>query len=108
MRFKNKIASGLGSVLEWYDFALYGFFAPLITQLYFSSQTYNTGLLRTFAAYAIGFVARPFGALIFGSISDKHGRTVSLKITPVLITIPTLLLAILPTYQQIGIAAPII
>lgn len=108
MRIKDKIASGLGSVLEWYDFALYGFFAPLIAQLYFPSQAQGAGLLKTFSVFAIGFFARPFGALIFGSLSDKYGRTVSLKITPILITIPTLLFAILPTYQQIGIAAPVI
>lgn len=108
MRVRDKIASGLGSVLEWYDFALYGFFAPLIAQLYFPSQAQGTSLLKAFSVFAIGFVARPIGALIFGTISDKHGRIVSLKVMPILITVPTILFAILPTYQQIGITAPII
>lgn len=107
MRIRDRIASGLGSVLEWYDFALYGFLAPLIAQLYFPSQTQGVGLLKAFSAFAIGFFARPVGALLFGSISDKYGRTVSLKMTPVLITIPTLLFALLPTYEHIGIWAPI-
>jgi len=106
MRKMDKIATGLGSVLEWYDFALYGFFAPLIAQLYFPSEHQLIGLLKVFSIFAVGFIARPFGALLFGVISDKYGRTACLKITPLLITIPTLLFALLPTYQQIGALAP--
>ncbi|HZW61137.1 MAG TPA: MFS transporter [Candidatus Babeliales bacterium] len=108
MRLKDKIASGLGSVLEWYDFSLYGFFAPLLAQLYFPSEAPAIGLLKTFSIFAIGFFARPIGALIFGYISDKYGRTISLKLTPLLITCPTLLFCVLPTYQQIGILAPLL
>jgi MFS transporter, MHS family, proline/betaine transporter len=108
MSVKDKIASGLGSVLEWYDFSLYGFFAPLLAQLYFPSEAPAIGLLKTFSIFAIGFFARPIGALIFGYISDKYGRTISLKLTPLLITCPTLLFCFLPTYQQIGIFAPLL
>lgn len=107
-KFKDKLASGLGSVLEWYDFALYGFFAPLIAQLFFPSSSSNIGLLKAFSVFAIGFIARPIGALLFGSISDRYGRIASLKMTPILITIPTIMLSILPTYQEIGLFAPII
>ncbi|HAT4481967.1 TPA: MFS transporter [Legionella pneumophila] len=107
-RFKDKFSSGLGSVLEWYDFALYGFFAPLIAQLYFPSSSSNIGLLKAFSVFAIGFIARPIGALVFGSISDKYGRIASLKMTPILITLPTMIFSILPTYQEIGLFAPII
>ncbi len=105
---RDRFASGLGSVLEWYDFALYGFFAPLIAQLYFPSTSSNIALLKTFSVFAIGFIARPIGALVFGSISDKYGRIYSLKITPILITLPTMIFSILPTYQNIGLFAPII
>lgn len=108
MKIKDKVASGLGSVLEWYDFSLYGFFAPLLAQLYFPHDAPVVGLLKTFSVFAVGFFARPIGALIFGYISDKYGRTVSLKITPLLITCPTLLFCFLPTYQQIGIFAPLL
>jgi MFS transporter, MHS family, proline/betaine transporter len=108
MSVKDKIASGLGSVLEWYDFSLYGFFAPLLAQLYFPNEAPAIGLLKTFSIFAIGFFARPIGALIFGYISDKYGRTISLKLTPLLITCPTLLFCFLPTYQQIGIFAPLL
>lgn len=99
-RLKDKVASGLGSILEWYDFALYGFFAPLLAQLYFPSNTSSVGLLKTFSVFAIGFFARPIGALLFGYIGDKYGRTTALKLTPLLITCPTLLFSISPTYQQ--------
>lgn len=105
---KDRIASGAGSVLEWYDFSLYGFFAPLLAQVYFPNKSYYVGLLATFSAFAIGFIARPIGALIFGHISDKFGRAYSLKLTPILITIPTLGLAILPSYNTIGILAPLL
>lgn len=105
---RDKFASGFGSVMEWYDFALYGFFAPIIAQLYFPSKISNIALLKTFSVFAVGFFARPFGALLFGYLSDKYGRTVSLKLTPLLIICPTLLLSVLPTYHQIGIIAPIL
>jgi MHS family proline/betaine transporter-like MFS transporter len=106
-RLKNRIASSLGNIIEWYDFALYGFFAPLIATLYFPSSSIDTALLKAFSVFAIGFFARPIGALLFGYIGDTYGRSVSLKITPLLITFPTLLLSILPTYHSIGILAPI-
>ncbi len=106
-QFKDKIASGLGSILEWYDFALYTFFSPLITELYFPNTDSSVGLLKVLLIFAIGFFARPFGGLIFGYISDKHGRTLSLKLTPILITLPTFLFSILPTYEQIGIYSTI-
>lgn len=108
MSLKNKFASGLGSVLEWYDFSLYGFFAPLLAQVYFPSESSAIALLKTFSVFTIGFIARPLGALVFGYISDKYGRTVSLKLTPLLITCPTLLFCFLPSYQQIGLSAPIL
>lgn len=104
---KDRVASGLGSVLEWYDFSLYGFFAPILAPLYFPSDAPSAALLKMFVVFAVGFIARPIGALIFGYVSDKQGRARCLKLTPLLITLPTLLLSLLPTYQQIGILAPI-
>lgn len=103
---KSKMASGLGSVIEWYDFALYGFFASILGKLYYPSTTTNIELLKVFSVFAIGFLARPLGALLFGYIADTKGRVISLKLTPILITCPTLILSVLPTYQSIGLLAP--
>jgi MFS transporter, MHS family, proline/betaine transporter len=94
-RIQDKIASALGSIIEWYDFALYGFFASIVTKLYFPSTSPSIGLLKTFSIFAIGFFARPLGALLFGYIGDKYGRAISLKITPLLITMPTVLFSII-------------
>ena len=100
IKTRDRIASGLGSVLEWYDFALYGFFAPLLAHVFFPNNLPSIAILKSFAVFAIGFIARPIGPLIFGFIADKYGRTKSLKITPLLITLPTFGIAILPTYQK--------
>lgn len=102
---KYKIYSSFGSVLEWFDFALYGFFGQIFANLFFSPLLSSswTPLLMTYATFAIGFVARPIGALIFGSIGDKYGRSFSLKLTPIAITISTALIAFLPTYHSIGL-----
>lgn len=105
---KDKVASALGSILEWYDFSLYGFFAPLLASIYFPSSTPVVSLLKIFAVFAIGFFARPIGALLFGYISDKYGRILTLKITPWLITLSTCLLVFIPSYNEIGVTASVL
>lgn len=82
------------------------FFCATFDNTIFPENTPATGLLKTLSIFAVGFFARPVGAVIFGYISDKHGRAASLKITPLLITLPTLFFCFLPSYQQIGIWAP--
>ena len=106
MKLRDKIASSLGSIMEWYDFALYGYFGIVIAKLYFPGNA-QIGILKVFSVFAVGFFARPFGALIFGYISDKYGRSKTLKLTPLLIALPTFLFSILPPFSQIGILAPI-
>ncbi len=105
---RNRLSSGLGCIFEWYDFALYGFFAPVIAKLYFPSDLTNIAIIKTLAIFTVGFCSRPIGALIFGYISDKYGRATCLKLTPLLITLPTVCMALLPTYQQIGLFAPLL
>lgn len=102
-RNKDRIASGLGCVLEWYDFSLYGFFAPILAQSFFPHNAQTAAIIKVFSVYAAGFIARPLGALFFGHISDKYGRVKLLKLTPFLITIPTFLMSLIPSYFQIGI-----
>jgi len=104
---RNRIASGLGSILEWYDFSLYGFFAPVLAQIFFPNNSETIGIIKAFSIYATGFIARPIGALFFGYISDKYGRVKLLKLTPFLITLPTFLIALLPGYREIGIFSSI-
>ncbi len=108
MHIAKKILSGLCSTLEWYDYALYGYFSPIIAELFFPSKIYTNSLLYALGTFAIGFIARPLGALIFGRLGDKYGRVAILKATPILITTPTFLLAILPTYDQIGFVSPLL
>ncbi len=107
-RVKNVVAGCVGNVLEWYDFALYGFFAPIIAKLFFPSDDQLTGLLATFGIFAVGFLMRPIGSVIFGILGDKLGRKKALEISVVMMAVPTTLIGVLPTYESVGILAPIL
>ncbi len=107
-KVKNVVAGCVGNVLEWYDFALYGFFAPVIAKLFFPSDNQITGLLATFGIFAVGFLMRPVGSVIFGILGDKLGRKKALEISVVMMAIPTTLIGVLPTYESVGILAPIL
>lgn len=98
----------LGNAHEWYDFALYGYFSPIIAHLFFPTGNKTTSLILTFAVFATGFIFRPFGAMIFGHIGDKFGRKRALMFTTLLMAFPTTLMGLLPSYQHIGLAAPIL
>jgi MHS family proline/betaine transporter-like MFS transporter len=97
-----------GNVLEWYDFALYGYFASIMSPLFFPVGDKTWSLIASFAVFAIGFIMRPVGAIIFGHLGDKFGRKNSLAAAILLMAIPTMLMGCLPSYQSIGIAAPIL
>ncbi|MDQ1677262.1 MAG: hypothetical protein QOC93_2406 [Actinomycetota bacterium] len=103
------IASLVGTSLEWYDFFLYGSAAALVfNKLFFPSFDPVTGTLLAFATYAVGFAARPLGGIVFGHFGDKLGRKNVLVVTLLLMGIATFLIGLLPTYAQVGIAAPIL
>src|SRR5690349_19835038 len=107
-RAKALTASVTGTALEWYDFAIYSSAAALIfPRLFFPSSDPMTGVLLAFATYAVGYVARPLGAIIFGRLGDKVGRKQVLVATLVLIGVSTFVIGLLPTYETIGVAAPI-
>lgn len=109
MRLTSKIASGLGSALEWYDFAVYGYFAAIFAQQFFPPHAhFLVGLMASFSVFAIGFAARPLGGLLFGIYGDKYGRLRCLRLTPILITVPSILIALLPAYATLGLAAPVL
>ncbi len=104
---KTVLAGAIGNVLEWYDFALYGYFAPVFATLFFPSADPSLSLIAAFGVFAIGFLARPLGALLFGYWGDTRGRREALAWSIILMAFPTCLVGLLPTYAQIGLAAPI-
>ena len=98
----------IGNILEWYDFSLYGYFAPVIARLFFPTSNQLLSLLSTFGVFAIGFLMRPLGAIIFGYFGDKIGRKKTLAFAVILMAIPTTLIGLLPTHQEIGITAGVL
>ena len=102
------IASSVGTVFEWYDFYLYAILAPFFAGLFFPPGNQTAALLAAFATYAAGFLVRPFGALIFGRIGDLVGRKYTFLVTIVVMGLSTVFVGMLPTFQTIGYAAPLI
>jgi MFS family permease len=102
-------ASAIGSALEWYDFFLYGTAAALVFgEAFFPEFDPLVGILLSFASFGVGFVARPFGGLVFGYLGDRHGRKPVLIATLLLVGIGTVLIGCLPTYATIGVWAPVL
>jgi MHS family proline/betaine transporter-like MFS transporter len=101
-------SSCVGNILEWYDFSLFAFLTPVIAKNFFPPQDGNTGLILTYAIFALGFFVRPLGALVMGHLGDRIGRKRTLIITILLMAVPTFLIGLLPTYARIGISAPIV
>lgn len=98
----------VGTTIEWYDFFIYGAAAALIfNKLFFPNLDPLTGVLAAFATYAVGFIGRPLGGLVFGHFGDKIGRKSMLLLTLMLMGIPTVLIGLLPTYESIGYWAAI-
>src|SRR5213075_1295544 len=101
-------ASSLGTVFEWYDFYLYAVLAPFFAALFFPPGNQTAALLSAFAAYAAGFLVRPFGALVFGRIGDLVGRKYTFLVTILFMGSATFLVGLLPTYESVGWLAPIL
>ena len=99
----------VGTTIEWYDFFLYGTAAGIVfNRQYFPTTNPTVGTLLAFATFAVGFAARPIGGLIFGHIGDRLGRKRTLVMTMMIMGVGTLLIGCLPTYRQIGLAAPVL
>ena len=101
-------ASSLGTVFEWYDFYLYAALAPFFAVLFFPPENETAALLSAFATYAAGFLVRPFGAIIFGRIGDLAGRKYTFLITIIVMGVATFAVGLLPTFETIGWAAPVL
>jgi MHS family proline/betaine transporter-like MFS transporter len=101
-------AATVGNVLEYYDFTIFTVFTVIIGRVFFSQQSEFSQILSALAVFSMGFVTRPIGGIIFGFIADRFGRRISLIISMLGMTIPTLIIGLIPGYDMIGIYAPII
>jgi MFS family permease len=108
MIWKVIIASALGTMIEWYDFYIFGSLATVIAANFYNKSDPTVALLETFATFGAGFAARPFGALVFGRIGDIVGRKYAFLVTLLIMGGATTVIGLLPTYAQIGVLAPIV
>ncbi len=105
---RNRLFTTSGVVIEWYDFMVYGLLATTIQQVFFPTDDAAVGLILTFATFAVGYLARPIGGLVIGRLGDTRGRKFALVLSTALMLVPLLVTTLLPTYDQIGILAPIL
>lgn len=103
---RTSIAGSIGNLLEWYDFAVFGYFAPFISSQFFPADDPVAGLINTFGVFAAGYLMRPIGGVIFGQIGDRLGRARALQLSIFVMAVPTTLITFLPTHAQAGILAP--
>lgn len=101
-------ASSIGNALEWFDYAAYGLLATTLAKVFFPEELPSAALLATLAVFGVAFVARPISAFVFGRIADRRGRKPVLVLTVLLMSIATLTIAVLPGYDVIGVAAPLL
>ena len=101
------IAATVGNALEWFDFLIYGYFAVTIAQLFFPARDPTVSLLATLGTFGLSYLVRPLGAIIIGAYTDRRGRRAGLTLSILLMMIGTTMMAVMPTYETIGIAAPV-
>jgi MFS transporter, MHS family, proline/betaine transporter len=105
---KSTLSASVGNVIEWYEYTLYAYFATVISSLFFPVDNPYVSMMMTFATFAIGLAARPIGGIFFGYIGDNYSRKKMLTITMLLMSISTMCIGLLPTYNEIGVIAPIL
>jgi MHS family proline/betaine transporter-like MFS transporter len=105
---RTALAGLIGNVLEWFDFAVYGYFASDIGRQFFPESSHAAQQLLAFGVFALGFLARPVGSLALGAVGDRLGRRALLTLSIALMGGATLILGLLPTYAQVGVAAPLL
>lgn len=106
---RTAVAAGVvGNVLEWYDFALYGYMASVLSRLFFPGDDPLVSLLATYGVFAAGFAMRPLGSVLFGWLGDVLGRSRALLLSVALMVLPTLALGVLPTHASVGALAPLL
>lgn len=105
---KIELAGSVGNVLEWYDFAVYGFLAPAMSPLFFPKEDALSGLINTYGIFAAGYLMRPIGGVLFGHIGDLMGRKKALQWSIAMMAIPTVLVGLLPVHSQAGAMAAVL
>ncbi|KAG2502082.1 hypothetical protein HYH03_000574 [Edaphochlamys debaryana] len=109
LHLRRVIASSIvGNTLEWYDFLIYIYLGNVISQLFFPKSNVYAQMIAFYGVFAAGFATRPLGALVFGIISDRYSRKNALMLSIVVMSVPTALVGCLPTYDQVGLAAPLL
>lgn len=106
--YKTLFATCIGNALEWFDIAIYAFFATYIAKAFFPTEDETLSLILTFASFGISFLIRPLGAIVLGSYADRHGRKASLLASIALMMLGSFMISIMPSYETIGIMAPIL
>src|SRR5919112_5313596 len=101
-------ASSAGTLIEWYDFYIFGSLSTILSQKFFPDVNPTAALLSTLATFAAGFIVRPFGALVFGRLGDVIGRKSTFLLTLVLMGLSTFLIGLVPSYATIGAWAPVL
>ncbi|MBY0462069.1 MAG: MFS transporter, partial [Alphaproteobacteria bacterium] len=105
---KSLLACTIGNIIEWYEFIVFGYFAHVIGAVFFPASSPLLSLFKAFGVFAIGIMVRPLGGILFGHIGDKFGRKSALFYSMALMSVPTFLIGLLPTYESIGISASIL
>ena len=105
---KHIFFASASTVVEWYDFMLFAYLTPIFAINFFPTADRLSGILMTFGVFAAGFFMGPIGSMVMGSLGDRLGRKKALILSILMMTVPLLIIAILPTYQTIGVLAPII
>ena len=107
-RTRQIVAAVVGNALEWYDFVVFGFVSAIISRLFFPASDETASLLLTFATFGVGFFMRPAGAIVLGLYADRRGRKAALQMVIFLMTLAVALVAFAPTYEAIGLGAPLL
>jgi MHS family proline/betaine transporter-like MFS transporter len=102
------LAGMIGNAVEWYDYGLYGYLAPVLATLFFPSKDPLDSLMATFGVFAAGFLMRPLGAIAFGHLGDRLGRKKALVVSVALMAVPTGLIGLLPTHAEVGATAAVL
>jgi MHS family proline/betaine transporter-like MFS transporter len=106
--FRNTVGGVIGNILEWYDFAVFGYFAPVIGAQFFPSEDHLVSIIKAFGVFAAGYLMRPIGGVIFGFVGDRLGRKRALELSVMMMALPTTLVGLLPTYESVGILAAVL